>query len=82
MEQIQSKEKVVMPSLIEVRGNQLFIVLSGNEYTFDLSDISDRLASAAQSVRQKFIVSPSGYGIHWPDIDEDISIPTLIKTYH
>jgi hypothetical protein len=27
----------------------------------------------------KFEVSPSGYGIHWPELDEDLSIDGMIK---
>jgi hypothetical protein len=27
-----------------------------------------------------FEVSPSGYGIHWPELDEDLSIDGMIKT--
>jgi len=26
-----------------------------------------------------FEVSPSGYGIHWPELDEDLSIDGMIK---
>jgi len=47
---------------------------------FQLSAVSRRLASAFQAYRKNFIVSPSGYGIYWPDADEDLSIPALIKT--
>ncbi|MDZ4677207.1 MAG: DUF2442 domain-containing protein [Oligoflexia bacterium] len=25
-----------------------------------------------------FKISPSGYGVHWPDIDEDISIKSFL----
>jgi len=80
MEHIQSKQEIIKPTHTEVRGEELLITLSGKIYSFKLSEISNRLASATLSVRQNFIVSPSGYGIHWPDIDEDISIPALIKT--
>jgi hypothetical protein len=34
---------------------------------------------ASQSQRQLFEVSPSGYGIHWPEIDEDLAITPLLK---
>lgn len=36
------------------------------------------LANADDSQRQRFEISPSGYGIHWPDLDEDISIKSFI----
>jgi hypothetical protein len=32
--------------------------------------------------RNNFEVSPSGYGIHWPLIDEDLSIDGLIGIVH
>ncbi|MBI2335521.1 MAG: DUF2442 domain-containing protein [Deltaproteobacteria bacterium] len=33
-----------------------------------------RLASASLKQLENFEISPGGYGIHWPDIDEDISV--------
>ena len=33
-----------------------------------------RLASATQDQLGHFEISPGGYGIHWPDVDEDISV--------
>ena len=29
--------------------------------------------------KKNFEVSPSGYGIHWPELDEDLSIDGMIK---
>jgi hypothetical protein len=80
MAHIQSKQEIIRPTHTEVIGDELHITLSGISYSFKLSDISNHLASASLSARQNFVVSPSGYGIHWPDIDEDISIPALLKT--
>ena len=37
-----------------------------------------RLASARQSERENYQISGAGYGIHWPDLDEDIGIEGLI----
>ena len=37
------------------------------------------LLEASQEQRQNFQISPSGYGIHWPEIDEDISIKSFIS---
>ncbi len=31
---------------------------------------------------EHFEVSPAGYGIHWPEIDEDLSIDALIGVRH
>ncbi len=33
-----------------------------------------RLVGATRDQLKKFEISPGGYGIHWPDIDEDISV--------
>ncbi len=33
-----------------------------------------RLANAHQQQRENFEISPGGYGIHWPDLDEDLSV--------
>lgn len=48
-------------------------------YTFRLSDVSPRLACASEKERNEFTISPSGYGIHWKSIDEDLSIIGLIQ---
>lgn len=38
-----------------------------------------RLSKATADQRQNFEISPSGYGVHWPDLDEDISIKSFIN---
>ena len=43
---------------------------------------SQRLAAATPEQRENLVVSPSGYGIHWPDVDEDLSIDGLIGKKH
>ena len=45
-----------------------------------LDKVSSKLKSANEFQRQFFKVSPSGYGIHWPLIDEDLSVDSLLKT--
>jgi len=37
-----------------------------------------RLRDASPEERAKHEFSGHGYGIHWPDIDEDISVPVLL----
>ncbi len=39
-----------------------------------------KLLSASEKARLNFMISPSGYGIHWPDIDEDISIKAFVNS--
>lgn len=38
-----------------------------------------RLMGAKPDQLARYEISPSGYGIHWPDLDEDISIKTFIN---
>ena len=37
-----------------------------------------RLFKAAPSQRDKYTVSGGGTGLHWDDLDEDISVPALL----
>lgn len=57
----------------------LIIVLNNQKYSFRISEISEKLAKADDQERNNFKVSPSGYGIHWPTIDEDLSINGLLN---
>jgi len=61
---------------------KLILIVDGKKYTFPLADISKKLAGASQTEREKYEISPSGYGIHWPLIDEDLSIDGLIGIEH
>lgn len=56
----------------------LKIDIDGKAYVFDLRKVSRCLLNAASSQRARFEISPSGYGIHWPLIEEDISIDGLL----
>ena len=37
-----------------------------------------RLLNATESQRRKFIISGGGVGLHWEDLDEDISVENLL----
>ncbi len=65
---------------IKFHNKILFINIDGVEYQFPLKSISTKLYNATPDELNKFIISPSGYGIHWPLIDEDISVKGLLKT--
>jgi len=58
------------------------VQVDGCECIFDLKEISSRLLHASSEQRAKYEVSPSGYGIHWPLIDEDLSIDGLLGITH
>jgi len=38
-----------------------------------------RLLHASKSARRNWKVSGGGYGIHWPDLDEDLSTEGLLR---
>jgi len=62
--------------------DKLVLHVDGQVHTFKLSKISKRLANASRVDRERFEISPSGYGIHWPLIDEDLSIDGLLGIRH
>ena len=65
---------------VRFRSDRLYLVVAGREYSFDLKDVSPKLASAGKTERECFEISPSGYGIHWPLLDEDLSVDALIAS--
>jgi hypothetical protein len=38
-----------------------------------------RLSEAEEEQRQRFEILGDGQGIHWPDIDEDISVKSMLS---
>ena len=44
------------------------------KYNWNIRNISNKLLNALEADRNNFIISPSGYGIHWPTLDEDLSL--------
>jgi len=58
----------------ELSGTTLTMIVDGRQYRFDMAQGSQQ--------RENFEVSPSGYGIHWPDLDEDLSIDGLLGVVH
>lgn len=67
-------------SNISIDGRELSLRIDGVDHAFPLRAVSDKLPHATQSQRARFEVSPSGYGIHWPVLDEDLSVDGLLKT--
>ena len=60
----------------------LSLSVDGSSLKINLEDVSGVLANAKKEEQQEFEASPSGYGIHWPLIDEDISIDGLLGIEH
>ena len=67
---------------VHFKADNIVLTIDGDLKRFSLEKVSLRLLNATESQRQAFEVSPSGYGIHWPSIDEDISIDGLLRIIH
>jgi Protein of unknown function (DUF2442) len=42
--------------------------------------VSKKLAEATLVEKKYYKISPAGYGVHWPLIDEDLSLNGILKT--
>jgi hypothetical protein len=63
-------------------GDYMILNIDGDEKKFRIKEVSPSLEKASQNERNAFEISPSGYGVHWPLIDEDISIDGLLGIVH
>jgi hypothetical protein len=75
-------------SVVEIRPRAREVSISDDELTVLLADgrkISvplawfPRLLHATTDQRQNFELLGEGEGIHWPDVDEDLSVAGLLR---
>lgn len=67
---------------IEVTDGVLSLVVDGVPLSKELRTLSPLLKNASDEELAEFEVSPSGYGLHWPKVDEDVSIDGLLGIAH
>ena len=67
---------------VKVTATELQLIIDGEPKVFPLVEVSKLLAEAGDVERQVVEISPSGYGLHWPLLDEDISIDGLLGIRH
>ncbi|MGM0601207.1 MAG: DUF2442 domain-containing protein [Candidatus Rifleibacteriota bacterium] len=67
---------------IEVKENMLLLEVDGKSLKVNLKQISPVFKKADFEELQNYELSPSGYGIHWPLLDEDVSIDGLLGIIH
>ena len=60
----------------------MILTIDGREKALQVSEISPILQNASEEEKTLFEISPSGYGIHWPLLDEDLSIDGLLGVVH
>jgi hypothetical protein len=65
---------------VQVTDDRIVVVLAdGRELAAPLAWFP-RLADATADQRRNWRLIGRGHGIHWPDVDEDISVASLLKT--
>ncbi len=58
----------------------LLMSVNSKNYKNDLNELSVKLLHASSQERNAYSISNSGYGIHWPLIDEDISVHAIVNS--
>jgi hypothetical protein len=78
---MQSKQKIVLvkPEEVKVENEILLFSHGENNFSFNLRELTATLSRASAKQLSDFSVSPSGYGIHWNELDEDISFTGLVN---
>lgn len=66
-------------SNVHFENDLLILSIDGETKKYPVNHISRILQNASDKERNNYEISPSGYGIHWPLLDEDISIDGLLK---
>lgn len=72
-------QKIHNVQSVSANHTHLYLIVDGQTYRIQWVDCSDKLARASQTEREYIEVSPSGYGLHWPLIDEDLAITPLLQ---
>jgi hypothetical protein len=72
-------EKAYDISQVVFEKDYLILSIDNQIVKIKLSEISEKLSNASEQERNDFKVSPSGYGIHWKLLDEDLSINGLLR---
>jgi len=73
---ISIAEQIKTPAILSVRFSEDSMHVSlgdGRIITIPLAWYP-KLSDATKEQLANYEISPSGYGIHWPDIDEDLSV--------
>jgi hypothetical protein len=67
---------------LHFKDEYMILTIDGEEKRVKVKDISITLEQASEKEKSTFEISPSGYGIHWPLIDEDIAVDGLLGIIH
>lgn len=70
--------EVITATSIETTDAELVVRLADREARIPWAQCSPILAAATAEQRRRAELSPGGYGIHWPLLDEDVSVGGLV----
>lgn len=65
-------------TLVCAEDDYLVLTVDGARYRIPWQACSPRLAVARPHERAVIDVAPSGYGLHWPLVDEDLALRPLL----
>jgi hypothetical protein len=66
-------------AIVDIDEYYLYLNIDGQSYRIPWQKCSQRLNCATLEERSFIQISPSGYGLHWPLIDEDLAVDPLLK---
>jgi len=75
---VQSIPERVLAGAIATTLDTLPVTTEAGSVSIPWHECSERLARASFAERSPARLSPSGYGIHWPLIDEDLAVGPLL----
>lgn len=74
-----SETKPVLAKATEATSEAFIVITEAGSVAIPWEKCSERLAQASLVERSRTELSPSGYGIHWPLIDEDLAVGPLLR---
>jgi Protein of unknown function (DUF2442) len=77
-ETMPSNSNPLLAKEIEANGQFLVITTRRGRYEIPWGICGERLERATAVERAQVKLSPSGFGIHWPLLDEDLTVEGLV----
>lgn len=75
---IETKHRV---KIVSVDQDRLTLEIDGKIVSAEWNELSRRLSEAPRVARESIVISPAGYGLHWPLVDEDLSIEGILRDF-
>lgn len=76
---MENNKKLHRVKIVDVDPVYFHLSVDDRDYHIRWAACSQKLANATMSERRLIAIAPSGYGLHWPLIDEDLAIDPLLQ---